>query len=310
MISKKPVFLAFLAIPACSLLLVSGVADSGPHSVQNANGTLATTGAPGEVHTCSQATCHGAGNGNSTVGGLADNTGPGNITITTSPAFIGGNQYVPNTVYHFSVTVNESGKFVYGFDAEILDNSGQTDLHIDNTIGSYTLTDPTRTRIGQAYGTGRKTITHQQNAGFTPNSSTFTFDWTAPASGIANVYTSAVAGNGDNLEDAQDNVYTNYILGLIPATTGVAGQASTEKVQLFPNPANDRFTLELNLPAEQKLSIRLYSAGGQLVKELLAETAQAGSFKRSFETTGLPGGVYCVKINAKDINQNRTLIIN
>ncbi|MGZ4035284.1 MAG: choice-of-anchor V domain-containing protein, partial [Bacteroidia bacterium] len=206
--TKKLILSSALGI-TLSAMLISGTTDEGTctnHIFKNANGTSSSTGAPGEPHTCSQAGCHGAGDGSSSTGGLADNAGPGGIVISSVPAFIGGTQYTPGTTYHMTITINETGKLIFGMDAEILDNSGATDTHINNAIGTYTLTDPAHTRFAQAFGTGRKCVTHVTDGGLSTNTASFIFDWTAPATGVVNIYTSAVAANHDNLPNANDNV--------------------------------------------------------------------------------------------------------
>src|ERR1700756_1904791 len=83
----------------------------------NLNGASSQTPAPGEV-TCSQSGCHGTGNGEGSSGGLADNTGGGSVSISG----ISGT-YVPGTVYHVTVTVNQLGATRFGFNCEALDAS-------------------------------------------------------------------------------------------------------------------------------------------------------------------------------------------
>src|ERR1700741_764898 len=87
-------------------------------ALSDSNGKLGNSGAPGES-TCSQPHCHGAGNGNGSTGGLADNLGPGSIAISCSN--MPGGVYVPGTVYHMTVTVTEAGKSLFGFDAVAVD---------------------------------------------------------------------------------------------------------------------------------------------------------------------------------------------
>src|ERR1035437_6964799 len=93
-------------------------------SVHARGGQASSTGSPGELGTCSRSGCHGAGNG-----GLADNAGPGSVTITSNPAMAGGNQYVAGQTYTMTVTVAETAKPRFGFACEILDNSGSTNTH-------------------------------------------------------------------------------------------------------------------------------------------------------------------------------------
>jgi Secretion system C-terminal sorting domain/Reeler domain len=211
-----------IAIPKS--MIVASLLCSAAILMSNAGGTGLSTTAPGEAHTCSQAGCHGSGNGNGSSGGLVDNAGPGSIVVTTSPT-ITSNQYVPGQLYHVTVTVAEAGKQIFGFSFEALDNSGNTDVHVDNTIGTLTITNANTTRFSQAYGTGRKNVTHKTNSGLAANTASFTFDWTAPASGIVNFYYSGVAGNNNGTDDSGDNTYTSS-KQLTAASGGGAGTIS------------------------------------------------------------------------------------
>ena len=310
--AKKLLVSGLLVVPAMALLTSSTLDNGGVHSVMNAAGTSTSTGAPGEPHTCSQAGCHGSGNGSGTTGGLANNAGPGSITITSNPALPGGNTYVPNTTYHMSITVSETGKAIFGFNAEILDLSAPTytNTQVDNTIGTLTITDATHTQIKHGWGTGRSTVCHTQNGGLANNTTTFNFDWKAPASGTANIYTSAVAADNDGSADAQDNVYTKYILGLTPATTtGIDSYNDDFSFDAYPNPSQDKLTVAFALPAEQQITIQLVSIDGRVVKTLDSRTI-AGTYIQTYNTEDIAKGVYLLKINSNSFNQAKKVFIN
>ena len=298
--TKTLLLSSLIAIPAIALL-TSSTLDS--------SGKLGNSGAPGES-TCSQSGCHGAGNGNSTTGGLPDNGGPGSITLTSSPVLT-GNQYVPNTVYHITITVSETGKSLFGFDFEALDNSGSTNASVNNSVGTVTITDAIHTRKGQPFGTGRLTVTHKPNGGAFANSATFNFDWTAPATGTVNLYYDGNASNGDGFSDAGDNVYA-HSLKLTPAgTTGIAeANTSNFSVETFPNPATDMFTVRFNLEKTQNVDIQLFSIDGKLIKNLANKKVAAGMFTETFNTEGMTHGLYLVRINFEGKNQTQRLLVN
>ncbi|MFL5762319.1 MAG: choice-of-anchor V domain-containing protein [Bacteroidia bacterium] len=183
-----------LAAFAITLAAVSiGLSDS--------NGKLGHGGAPSE-NTCSESACHGAGQG-----GLADNMGPGNITISCSnmPGWV----YTPGQIYHFTVTVTQAGCNLFGFSAVAVNNG-------NGNAGSMTVTDNTHTRTGSPYGSTRAYITHTgfssplPGTATTTNPAMFIYDWTAPASNVGpiRIYFDGLAANNDLLEDAADNVYS------------------------------------------------------------------------------------------------------
>ncbi len=266
--------------------------------VNNGAGQAAGTTAPGDPHTCSQSTCHGAGNGNSTSGGLADNAGPGNITITSNPVMV-GNTYVPGTVYQMSITVNETGKAIFGFVAQMLDNSGNTDLHVNNTAGTITVTDAVNTHTAASFGTGRKDITHSVNGGLSTNSATFKYSWTAPPTGTVNIYSSATACNHDGLASAADNVYTKHVVLTPTSATGIEEILNANSVNLYPNPSVDQFSLSFNVKADDNYSVAIYSLGGKLVKNFESMNSNSGIFNQSYDIQDISAGMYLVKISSK-----------
>lgn len=290
------------------VVLVSSFDNNG-NGTQNSSGQAAGTTAPGETHTCSQAGCHGAGNGNSTTGGLADNAGPGNITITSTPAMI-GNTYVPGTVYQMSITVNDAGKSVFGFVAQMLDNSGNTDLHINNTSGTITVTDAVHTHTSAAFGTGRQDITHSTNGGLSNNSAIFKYNWTAPATGTVNVYTSAAACNHDALATAVDNVYTKNVQ-LVPATaTAIKSLLNSNSVSLFPNPANNQFSISFNAKMDESFDFAIYSMNGNLIKDLGTRNSVSGFVNQTFTINDISSGIYLINISSKTEHLYKKLIVN
>jgi len=297
--TKTLLLSSLIAVPAIALL-TSSTLDS--------SGKLGNSGAPGES-TCSQSGCHGAGNGNSTTGGLPDNGGPGSITLTSTPVLT-GNQYVPNTTYHMTITVSETGKSLFGFDFEALDNSGSTNTSVNNSVGLITITDATHTRKGQSFGTGRVTVTHKSSGGAFANTASFNFDWTAPASGTLNLYYDGNAANGNAIADAQDNVYAHNIQ-ITPATsTGIEVVKNSFSVETFPNPATGVFTVRFNADRTQNIDIQLFSMDGKLIKNLTNKKVAAGLFTETFNTEGMAHGLYLLRINMGGQSEAHRLFIN
>jgi hypothetical protein len=302
-----------LLLRTCCALLILVVCTSAmiaTRIVVDSNGKLGNAGSPGEF-TCSEAGCHGAGDGNSTTGGLPDNGGPGSITLTTNPAFAAGNQYVPGTTYSVTITVSETGKSLFGFSFEALDNSGSTNTSVNNAVGTVTITDGVHTRVGQPFGTGRVAVTHQAHGGAFANSATFNFNWTAPASGIVNLYYDGNADNGDGLADAQDNVYS-HTLQISPApATGIAPLTEPAlALEVFPNPANDLFTVRFRMSISHTIDLRLYSLEGKFIKILSSKEAGAGLFSESYSTKGLAKGFYLIKIVSNGVTATQRLMVN
>jgi hypothetical protein len=295
---KNSIIVSLVMALGLFVLLCSGTLDS--------NGKLANAGAPGET-TCSGPGCHGAGNGSWSTGGLPDNGGPGSITLTAVPALI-GNTYVPGTTYSMSIKVSETGKNLFGFSCEIVDNSGNTNPTINNTMGVFTITDPIRTRKGQTFGTGRVTVTHQTNGGLSPNSATFNFNWTAPSSGTVNLYYDGAAVNQDSLPNAADNVYSKFVK-LTPSTTAITDFSLLKQVDVFPNPANDNMTVKLSIEVPLTINAYLKGADGRIVKRFFAKQFDAGENSEQLDVKEVPEGIYFLILNGEGFNKAEHVVI-
>ncbi len=295
--NKKLLVLSLLSAPAI-ILFTSGTLNS--------YGQSGMTGSPGE-YTCSVNGCHGAGSG-----GVANNTGPGSLVISTNPAFI-NNEYVPGTTYHVSVVVSESGRQLFGFSFEALDNSGSTNLNTDNTAGSIAITDATHTqKTMYNYFSGRTNVMHTKNGGFSQNAMSFNFDWVAPTSGTVNMYAVGLATDYNGTNSGGDNVYNKSFK--LTANSGVGLSAidvNNFSVQIFPNPVNDVLSLKLNLLSEKQLSVALYSLEGKLSKTLLNQKVPEGLINQSFSINDISQGVYLLKIVSADgeINHTQKIIV-
>jgi len=67
-------------------------------------------------------------------------------------------------------------------------------------------------------------------------------------------------------------------------------------VGVYPNPAQDFVTLQLYTPAAETLSLRLYSAAGQMVAAYTLTTPSAGTHYYQVPLDGLPNGVFLLTI--------------
>jgi hypothetical protein len=280
--------------------------NSGGSGVTSATGQASSVGSLGELGTCSRgggALCHA-----SSVGGLADNAGPGSVVLTSVPV-ISGSNYVPGQLYHMTITVSETGKTRFGFGCEILDNSGNTDGRINNTAGTVTITDVTNTRIWQAYGSGRLSVTHTTAGGFSTNTASFNFDWKAPASGTVNFFIAGNATNNNTKADAADNVYLSRPI-LTPLVTATNEKdASSFTFSAYPVPARDVLHIDLNFQHEQSLTIGLYNVSGRLIRTFEKGMQKAGDFKGSYALYDLPRGMYILKINSGTETLSRAITV-
>ena len=82
-------------------------------------------------------------------------------------------------------------------------------------------------------------------------------------------------------------------------------------LKMFPNPANDRLTLNLRLPENQhnNLTIFIINMLGEVVIERKIEEKDLLSDKFQINTEGLAAGLYTVSILADSFKETRKFVI-
>ncbi len=92
------------------------------------------------------------------------------------------------------------------------------------------------------------------------------------------------------------------ILG--PKKLGVTGAAAMEAdLHCLPNPATERSRISFNLAAPAQLSLRVFSATGQLVKTLAQDRLGAGRHEYGLEGAALPPGNYYCELQTEEGRQ-------
>lgn len=250
--------------------------------VLNSTGIAGRTGSPGEV-TCSG--CHGGGSG-STV-----------VAINATPAFT-ANQYVPGQTYTISIDITNNAFSQFGFGCEILNASNANAGTMANG-GSG---------VAFANSGARKNAIHTAAKSGTGGTS-FTFEWTAPASGNATIYAAgnAVNGNGNTSGDTPGNTS----LALTALGTGIEKQSDNKiSLNLFPNPSSDEYSLQYNLTEEGNVKVSLFSLSGQELSVLHEERQQTGLHDLSGKLSpNLASGIYFIKLSVNNTVSAQKMLI-
>lgn len=253
----------------------------------------AHTGAPGEVH-CATSGCHSG-----TV-----NSGPG----TTVFAIDGGTTtYIPGQNYTVTIDMTEATIDKFGFQVIALKDNGNT------FVGSYTLTDPTNTRLINGSG-GKKYI------GSTPCGSDadpvgslgWTFDWMAPTTNEGDItfYLASLATN-HNHSTSGDNTYTQT-LTLSANTTDIREIGQVEKsFVMYPNPATDMTQIRYALEDDAAVQISVSDMHGKTVKQLLSGRQAAGKHALAIDlTTGnYASGLYTINVSTDNSSFSKRLSV-
>jgi hypothetical protein len=107
------------------------------------------------------------------------------------------------------------------------------------------------------------------------------------------------------------NVWDTWIAEVYGTSSGIIETASDQKpLHLFPNPANNRFSLEFELPSPGTVKISILDGNGKLIKELFSGRGQKGKNNFSFNKENLLPGIYFIILKTDDaIIKNEKLVI-
>jgi len=199
------------------------------------------TGAPGDGM-CTD--CHSPGN----PLGL-----DGEFSLSGFPTEIN-----PGETYSISVVVRNNNGLAQrnGFQAVVLDGA-------NNNIGDLTTNGGNPATETDA--NGREYVEHRPAIDFASNEVNWTFNWTAPddsAGEDVTLYIGSIVGNGGG--SGQDLFIQDNFTAKIQEVSSTNNLEGIAKIDVFPNPTSEVFTLILDGPVNEKVSIRLMTATGQL----------------------------------------------
>lgn len=105
------------------------------------------------------------------------------------------------------------------------------------------------------------------------------------------------------------NIYNSALLMQNP--TGISGTNGVPVMyrlyQNYPNPFNPSTVISFDLPQESYVSLKIYNSLGQEVFSLIEEELKPGSYRKVFNASDLPGGIYFYKLTAGDFRQTRKM---
>ena len=107
-----------------------------------------------------------------------------------------------------------------------------------------------------------------------------------------------------------DSIYINPVVNYV---TGISNDQSVleSKITLFPNPANQKFTLEYELIKSANVLIELFDVVGHKVKTISSNSfEEKDKHSHSVNIEDLSAGVYFVKLKINDSETTIKLIIN
>ncbi len=261
--------------------------------IKSGTGMSGHTGSPGEP-TCAH--CHGGGTSSAK-----------SVSITSSPTFSAG-EYLPDSIYTVSLTINATGFSKFGFGCEIL-NASNASIGVMQTPGAGVQI------VGPA---SKKNAIHNTPKSGT-GSATFTFKWKAPSEGEGDatffVCGNAVDGNGNTANDLpipSSLTIAEGTVASVPQQTFVTISENLvnamSQVVVYPNPSSGLTNISYFLKTSKTVTIELIDISGKLIKQLLNETEHGGNHSHILNLNTVPSGVYFVKTSIDGITVSQKLI--
>jgi hypothetical protein len=79
--------------------------------------------------------------------------------------------------------------------------------------------------------------------------------------------------------------------------------------QNYPNPFNPSTTVEFALPQAGHVTLKVYNVLGEEAATLVAGDHAAGTFKATWDASGLPSGVYFYRLTAGEYVQTKKMVL-
>lgn len=96
----------------------------------------------------------------------------------------------------------------------------------------------------------------------------------------------------------------------ITNSTSIEAELNPLQLSLFPNPSQSGLsTLTFDLPAREEVEVNIRNIQGQVVTEVLNSTLSAGSHEIALEARTLPAGMYIIEVQAGDLRQHKSWIL-
>jgi len=261
--------------------------------VLNDDGKAGFTGSPGEL-VCNN--CHNS---------FTINSGGGSVYISSTN--MTNWQYVPGQVYNMQVTVKKIGVSLFGVGLEALTPS-------NTNAGTITVTSTAKAQLKNANVSSvlRSNLVHKLNGGADPDSSVFTFNWTAPATNVGNVtfYFAGIAANS-NGNNSGDYVYNSSRVITPFISTSIEEQSNVPFLTSINYNASDR-KVEVNTNSEktQTATIEFFDLSGKKVFSENGIIINAGQSTNQVDVSSiLKSGIYIVNIRTEEFSQSKRIPI-
>lgn len=242
------------------------------------------TGAPGEGN-CTQ--CHN--------GTVQSGTGFNLVTFADNNGLV--TSYTPGQTYHVvvSMTTNNAKN---GFQIVALNSS-------DAQAGSITITDATNTQVNTG-AAGKKYVNHK-SAGTA--FSTWTFDWTAPATNVGDV-TFYLATNQTNNQSNDSGDIIRVSQHVIGSTASINENEAKTSIQLGYVAATNSLKIDLSTLSNGEAFLNLVNTAGQSVFTENLGMVNVGENNLAVKLNNeLPKGMYIANVSVNNNFVSKKIMI-
>lgn len=106
------------------------------------------------------------------------------------------------------------------------------------------------------------------------------------------------------------NIEIFDISAALPVRDNTRAEIPTEvTLSAYPNPFNPSTTIAFDLNARAQVSLDVYDITGRLVRTLINEQLNAGSYTHNFDAQGLPSGAYFARLVTPQVSQTARITL-
>ena len=221
----------------------------------------------------------------------------GNMITSNIPA----SGYVAGTTYSITATIVQTGIVKFGFEISPQSSTG-------SMRGTLAITS-TQTQLKTAFSCSYVTHTSSGNSG--SGSKTWSFNWTAPATGLGPVtfYGAFVAADNDGSESGDDIYLSTYAVSE-NLTTNVDASSPDVNLNVYPNPVTDNIHVNYFLKSSQHITISIMDINGQISEIFFTGIQDAGTNELNIPLhQKYPSGIYFLQIKSNEFIVNKRLIV-
>jgi hypothetical protein len=220
---------------------------------------------------------------------------------------IPGSGYVAGQTYTITATATSSSSCVrFGFEI-----SPQTATGI--TAGTAIITNATQTKL--ALSTSTRWVTHTQtgsSAAATPGTKTWSFNWTAPASGTGTVtFYGAFNRTNNSGNSLGDSIFTSQLV--VPENPTAVWEESAQNFSfsVYPVPANESIFIRLKTNNNFLPEIELTDISGKIICKVSdAASSSVSEYTFNLNTRNIDPGVYFIRIiGGSDVAVKKIIIL-